>query len=199
MRYFYDTEFLEDGTTIELISIGIVSEDGREYYAINSEAPWENIKSHDFLVHNVLQFLPLRNRAVLDEYLKHPPNVLPRPSIDLVGLDTTDTRVKPKFVIANEVRDFITGDYRSGPYKDNELWAYYGAYDHVALCQLWGPMIRLPEGVPMYTNELMQLWETSGRPPKPDNQSEHHALGDAYWNLDLWQRCQARHKDILEP
>jgi hypothetical protein len=28
VRYFYDTEFLEDGKTIELISIGIVCEDG---------------------------------------------------------------------------------------------------------------------------------------------------------------------------
>ncbi len=47
MKYFIDTEFLE-GTqktwwgsntkpTIDLISIGIVSEDGREYYAINKE------------------------------------------------------------------------------------------------------------------------------------------------------------------
>src|SRR4051812_11038169 len=34
MKYFYDTEFLEDGQTIELISIGIVAEDGREYYAV---------------------------------------------------------------------------------------------------------------------------------------------------------------------
>ena len=46
MKYFLDTEFLE-GTqksffgktkpTIDLISIGIVSEDGREYYAISKD------------------------------------------------------------------------------------------------------------------------------------------------------------------
>lgn len=35
MKYFLDTEFLEDGKTIELISIGIVCEDGREYYAVH--------------------------------------------------------------------------------------------------------------------------------------------------------------------
>ncbi len=33
IKYFIDTEFIEDGITIELISIGIVAEDGREYYA----------------------------------------------------------------------------------------------------------------------------------------------------------------------
>jgi hypothetical protein len=29
MKYFYGTEFIEDGKTIDLISIGIVAEDGR--------------------------------------------------------------------------------------------------------------------------------------------------------------------------
>ena len=37
MRYFYDTEFIENGRTIELISIGVVAEDGREFYAISTE------------------------------------------------------------------------------------------------------------------------------------------------------------------
>ena len=37
MRYFYDTEFIEDGNTIELVSIGIVAEDGREYYAVSTD------------------------------------------------------------------------------------------------------------------------------------------------------------------
>ena len=37
MRYFYDTEFIEDGQTITLISIGIVAEDGREYYAVSTD------------------------------------------------------------------------------------------------------------------------------------------------------------------
>ena len=36
-RYFFDTEFIEDGHTIELVSIGVVSEDGREYYAVSTE------------------------------------------------------------------------------------------------------------------------------------------------------------------
>ncbi len=46
MRYFYDTEFIEDGRTIDLVSIGIVAEDGREFYAVSAEfdpnaaGPW---------------------------------------------------------------------------------------------------------------------------------------------------------------
>ncbi|HEU4360304.1 MAG TPA: hypothetical protein VFR27_02205, partial [Mycobacterium sp.] len=50
MRYFYDTEFIDDGYTIELISIGVVAEDGREYYAVSTEfdagraGPW--VRTH---------------------------------------------------------------------------------------------------------------------------------------------------------
>ena len=46
VRYFYDCEFIEDGTTIELVSIGVVAEDGREFYAVSTEfdpgkaGPW---------------------------------------------------------------------------------------------------------------------------------------------------------------
>lgn len=33
MRYFVDTEHTDDGSRFELISLAVVSEDGREYYA----------------------------------------------------------------------------------------------------------------------------------------------------------------------
>lgn len=33
MKFWFDTEFYEDGTHIELISIGVAAEDGRTYYA----------------------------------------------------------------------------------------------------------------------------------------------------------------------
>ncbi len=37
MRYFYDCEFIEDGRTIDLVSIGVVDETGREFYAVSTE------------------------------------------------------------------------------------------------------------------------------------------------------------------
>jgi hypothetical protein len=41
----YDLEFLEDGRTIELISIGMVCDDGREYYAVNRDMPVRRIRT----------------------------------------------------------------------------------------------------------------------------------------------------------
>lgn len=76
-----------------------------------------------------------------------------------------------------------------GETDKHELWAYYGAYDHVALCQLWGTMMQLPDGMPMFTRELMQLWEQAGRPEKPAQKGEHNALQDARWNKSLFEVC----------
>lgn len=168
MKFYYDCEFLEDGRTIELISIGMVNDEGREYYAVSADMPQERIKSHDWLRENVWPHLPLKE--VNGESV----------------IDTDDPIVKPRAVIADEVRDFIL----SGSDDHRELWAYYGAYDHVALCQLWGKMIDLPNGIPMFTHELMQLWEDAGRPEKPNQTNEHDALADARWNRELYRLCQ---------
>lgn len=56
MRYFYDTEFIEDGSTIELVSIGIVAEDGREYYAVSTE--FDPAAANEWVRQNVLDKLP---------------------------------------------------------------------------------------------------------------------------------------------
>lgn len=56
MRYFYDTEFIEDGRTIELVSIGIVAEDGREYYAVSTD--FDASRANAWVRDNVLDKLP---------------------------------------------------------------------------------------------------------------------------------------------
>lgn len=55
MKYFLDTEFIEDGHTIDLISIGIVCDDGRRYYAESSDADLS--KANRWVQENVLPHL----------------------------------------------------------------------------------------------------------------------------------------------
>lgn len=55
MKYFYDTEFIEDGKTIDLVSIGIVAEDGRTYYAISTE--FDSTKADKWVMDNVIKKL----------------------------------------------------------------------------------------------------------------------------------------------
>lgn len=146
MRYFYDTEFIDDGHTIELISIGVVAEDGREYYAISTEFNPE--RAGKWVRANVLPKLP-------------------SPSSQLW---------RSRSQIRDELETFFDID---GP-GSIELWAWVGAYDHVVLCQLWGPMTHLPPQIPRFTHELRQLWEDRGSPRMPPrSENAHDALVDA--------------------
>jgi hypothetical protein len=53
MKYFYDTEFIDDGHTTNLISIGIVTEDGHEYPAASSEFPKHKLLANRWLAESV--------------------------------------------------------------------------------------------------------------------------------------------------
>ena len=56
MKFYLDTEFYEDGRTIDLISIGVVCEDGREFYAVNRDADLSRVSR--WVRENVLPSLP---------------------------------------------------------------------------------------------------------------------------------------------
>lgn len=164
--YCYDLEFLEDGRTIELISIGIVSETGREYYAVNLDLPVKRIRKHQWLMENVVPSLP----KPAGDWNNH----MPRRWL----FDYNNHAVKHRDRIAEEVRAFLLAEGKP------ELWADYGAYDHVALCQLWGPMINLPAGLPMFTHDIEQAIEAVPGFVKPEQaEGQHNALEDARYNM----------------
>lgn len=56
MRFFYDTEFIEDGVTIELVSIGVVDENGRAFYAVSTD--FDPDRAGQWVRQNVLPKLP---------------------------------------------------------------------------------------------------------------------------------------------
>lgn len=177
MRYFYDCEFLEDGETIELISIGIVAEDGREYYAVNRGLPGYRLLSSPWLMDNVVPSLP---RRISHRAKDGTPNQLEwdrdHPDFD---------KVKLRSAIADEVRGFLLAE------GTPELWADYGAYDHVVLCQLWGSMVGMPKGMPMFTNDIQQEALRLGVDVLPVQESGlHNALADARHCWKRWAFLQ---------
>ena len=156
-RFFYDTEFIEDGTTIDLVSIGVVDETGREFYAVSTE--FDPDRANPWVRRNVLEQLP----------------------------SPADKAWRPRSRIREDLLSFLTA-----PGEEIELWAWIGAYDHVALCQLWGDMRALPRPIPRFTRELRQRWDDVGRPefpPKPPG--THDALVDARYNLARWKLMEA--------
>ena len=247
-RYYYDLEFLE-GTqtknflgfkyktppTINLISIGIVSEDSREYYAISKEF---NLKEawnrYDEVINKHYPMGPEYNRIywIRENILKPIYNELIKNEIDNykgfldpyyeLELDFNykyfkkliNKYGKSNKQIAQEVKEFCTGDplliekakYYEVQHKPFNLYGYYSAYDHVVFCWLFGKMIDLPTGFPMYTRDLKQLkdeiieraynrahndfekkliLDMDSMKDYPKQTNEHNALADARWNKEL--------------
>jgi len=157
MKYFFDTEFIEDGKTIDLISIGIVRESGGSIYCISNE--FDESKASDWVKENVLNNLGYQKRYSREE-------------------------------IKTDILNFI--NYRSSEGNKPEFWAYYADYDWVVFCQLFGTMMELPKGYPMYCNDLKQLCVSKGD-PKLSPCDAHNALEDALWvaenyNILTWKK-----------
>lgn len=165
MRYWLDTEFIERGPEypIRLLSIGIVAEDGREFYA-------ETVHAHALISIDYDNFG--------DPWLRN--NVQPH----LRG-GTAEMR---RGALAAKVRAFC------GPsrYGEPEFWAYYADYDWVVLCQLFGRMIDLPKGWPMFCRDVKQYADSLGNPQLPKQESgEHDALADARHCRMMWEFLEA--------
>lgn len=246
-NFYYDCEFLEGKQdkkllgikygetkpTIDLISIGIVSEDNKEYYAIskdfNLKEAWNRydleIQSGDmrnifpegrkvyWIRDNVLK--PIFIEWLYQGHLKAK---LPLP--ELKNNQFTYRRFK-KFLkyfgktnkqIAQEVFAFISVDtltlekakHYNVKYENINLYGYYSAYDHVCFSWLFGKMIDLPNGFPMYTRDLKQeldrknilqaeqkrlgftdLSDLKMHIKYPKQKNEHSSIFDARWNKEL--------------
>lgn len=232
MRIYYDTEFVEDGRTVDLISIGMVREDGAELYLVNEEidswivsdsngdnALYDKItkgSNAEFLMTNVIPHLPIKKR-----YDGKPIFEYRRSDRGSFRLDEADNRVVSRRYIRNAVRAFVldvqpgervrmeTGLGLSGEPEITEmvrvdpveLWAWYGAYDHLVLAQLFGRMVDLPAGFPMYTCDIQQYADHLGvgedrLPPQPKD--AHNALADARWVRDAWRALHDIELEMIE-
>jgi len=194
MKYYLDTEFIEGkqdktiigvkyGTTkntIELISIGIVSENGREYYAIskdfNLKDAWNRYDLKDIYVEdhvynqikvywikdNVLRPIfddmmdsyfggTLENNKTNEELNKEFTYKNFKELLSVYGKSNADIAEDIKFFTFHNVA-FTKGVKTPNP----EFYGYYCDYDWVVFCWLFGKMINLPSTFPMYCIDLKQ-------------------------------------------
>lgn len=179
MKYFLDCEFIEGFHKpffgkrrhfIDLISIGIVAEDGREYYAISTE--FNSNDADDWVKKNVIQKLPNK----IAPY----PESSPRERRESLLWRKNKT-------IAIDILNFVWGAD-----AQPKFYGYYSDYDWVLFCSLFGRMIDLPKGFPMYCMDIKQMMEERGLTNEwknqvcPDGPDEHNALADAKWNMRLY-------------
>jgi hypothetical protein len=173
-RFFYDTEFVEDGHTIDLLSFGMVCEtSANEFYHVNRDADWVAAFNNDWIRQNVM------------DSIAH--SVYPKST----GLEVEITEKYPVALTKNSIaRELVNYVETNLPENHTpEFWAYYAAYDHVAMAQLFGRMLDLPAFFPMHTMDLKQLAVMKGNirlQPKQED-GEHNALADARHNLAMFR------------
>jgi len=219
-KFYLDTEFHEFNKpvkllgiplrrveTIDLISIGIVSENGREYYAICNEFDLEEAWKNQWLRENVLKSIHKELCAKVGVYGKtYHPNVF-EPFTQKSMRFLLKSYGKSKRNIANEILHFIgqvpltqsegtaEAAVESTP---PEFYAYFADYDWVVFCWLFGRMIDLPKGFPFYCMDLKQMMVENGLGGEwkqincPDPVNEHNALADAKWNRKLHKQIKLK-------
>lgn len=202
MKYFLDTEFHEyqkkqffgkPVDTIELISIGIVNDRGETFYAISKEFDVKAAYKNEWLRDNVLE--PIRKEYLSRSHGDYKNHALTVYSSTLSGYKRLFATVgKSKEEIKNGILHFMRRDSFCGSCPTPEFYAYYADYDWVVFCWLFGRMIDLPKGMPMYCKDLKQMMDEKGL----DNQWKakfvpqigitlHNALEDAKWNRELYK------------
>lgn len=172
MKYFLDTEFNQTVDPVELISLGIVAEDGREFYG--TAAGFREEACDDWLKTNVLPAL----------------DILP-PNFRFDPMDSSKSRYCPKAtlsVMRTYLENFIGID------RDIEFWGYYADYDWYLFTRFWGFM-NMPKHFPKLCFDIKQyqhqLEGIKGKITLPKAfKPEHHALVDARWNKHAYEFLQ---------
>lgn len=187
MKYWLDTEFLNRGAghPIDLISIGIVAEDGREYYGINVDAPLGPMVRDGWMRQNIWPTLPL----------------IPASEVGAIGVADWDhehediafvKRVEGEDGLREEVYQFLVQE------GEPEIWGSYSGFDYVVLSQLFGTFNDRRAGMPMLIYDIQQVLQPSveiftkmakdtGRGARPVQVgARHHALDDAKHTRDVF-------------
>lgn len=200
-KYFIDTEFIEGcqakrfcgipygktKPTIDLISIGIVNEEGKEYCAIskdfNLKEAWNRWQINGYEKRDAgMTRVPIREYWIRDNvlmpvwiYLTQCKDALHTPDINKFAYKSLKKLIKKygksNDEIAKEIKGAIYapwtqpqelgGDGSFTP-KDVEFYGYFADYDWVVFCWLFGLMIDLPKGFPYYCLDLKQMMYERG-------------------------------------
>jgi hypothetical protein len=178
MKIYMDWEFLEDGITVQPISVGMIREDGKELYYEFLNAPSIDILKREWLKENVVPHLSAGWTKAM-----------------LTGM--SDEVVKSRLAIRNKVYDFLLDAWKLDKLNGFELWGWYSAYDHLCLAQLFGKMIDLPDWCPMYTNDVRQEFHRLGDPSYPrQTEGLHNALADAKFLMKRHQWLMNYENDL---
>ncbi len=173
MKVFFDTEFTGLHQHTNLISIGLVAENDREFYAEFTD--YDNSQVDSWLRDNIIKkllFTEKENGLLFDN----------QSMVSLRG---------DKHLITNHLTKWL-----SSFDEPLEMWSDCLAYDWVLFCQLWGDAFGVPKLVYYIPFDISTLFKVKGIDPDigredfaftsgsngghvSDQDNKHNALWDA--------------------
>lgn len=164
-KIFFDTEFtgLHQNTT--LISIGLISECGKTFYAELTD--YDKSQIDIWLQKNVIENLLLRTYNIDEDYKPYDNNVIIKGD---------------KVLVQKSLSHWLH------QFKEIEVWSDCLSYDWVLFCQLFGHALEIPENVYYIPFDICTLFKIKGIDPDINredfadfktNSRKHNALHDA--------------------
>lgn len=190
MRIFFDTEFtgLHQNTT--LISIGMVAEDGREFYCEMSD--YDKFQVDDWIEKNVIEnLLYSKPRKGESEYY-----VATRASNNPIGdslYKAYSVRMRGDSIDLREALEAWLSQF-----EDVEIWSDCLSYDWVLFNQIWGHAFNIPKSIYYIPFDICTLFKVKGIDPDV-NREEYADMDDetlkeaqkhnALWDAKVIRAC----------
>lgn len=174
MRIFFDTEFTGLRQRTTLISIGLISEDGRTFYAESYDYDARSID--DWLRENVIANLRFNGCGEC------------RPVVDLEHHAMKDSYQ----TIAYDLGTWLA------QWDRVEMWSDVLAYDWVLFCNLWGGAQEIPDNVYYIPFDLATLLHVRGVDPDINREEyagmllERGPKHNALWDAKVIRACYLR-------
>ncbi|MEM9008289.1 MAG: 3'-5' exoribonuclease [Cyanobacteria bacterium P01_F01_bin.86] len=176
MRIFFDTEFTGLHQNTRLISMGLITEDERTFYAEFND--YDETQLNEWLRENVVPYLQFREANTV------------MPELNLEHHKMKANRSAVAKVLAAWLAQF----------ESVEMWADYPAYDWVLFCDLFGGSFRLPQGIGYNPFDVATLLKIAGIDPHVDRKvfaglsgmNLHNALDDAKLAKKCYEKAIAR-------
>lgn len=165
MKIFLDTEFTGLHQKTTLISIGLVSEDGREFYAEFTD--YDKSQVNEWIRENVINKLMLGDRETYTS--------------DFIKGGSTSAK-GDKFYIKNALRLWLSSfDKEIGDEDESiEIWSDCLAYDWVLFCELFRGAVNIPKNIYYIPFDLSTLLKIKGVDPDINR----HKFGEVVNDVD---------------
>ena len=171
MRVFFDTEFTGLHKNTTLISIGLISEDGKTFYAEFTD--YDKSQVNDWIKENVINNL----------YLETGDNQ-PK-TYENCNIKETST------YIMEELKEWLS------QFETVEIWSDCLAYDWVLFCDMFGHAFNIPSNVYYIPFDICTLFKIKGIDPDVNREefagfknvkNKHNALYDARVIMECYKK-----------